>query len=74
MVPNHARYQLRYTPKSLFIIMTVPQNVKRKVAKRRSFRLNALERTLKKADSLRGSHTFFSADRTIHIVKAMSLC
>ncbi len=32
MVPNHARYQLRYTPKSLFIIMTVPLLVKRKVA------------------------------------------
>ena len=29
MVPNHARYQLRYTPDSFYIIMTVAWNVKK---------------------------------------------
>ena len=28
MVPNHARYQLRYTPDSFYIIITVGGNVK----------------------------------------------
>ena len=29
MVPNHARYQLRYTPDSFYIIMTVAAIVKK---------------------------------------------